>query len=57
MKHKYLHKIINWSELSRIVTGGDRSGIRPGKIPLTRKGQIRKIFKIDFPEYIDVLLK
>ena len=28
-----MNKLLNWSELSRYITKGDRNGIRFGKIP------------------------
>jgi hypothetical protein len=35
-----MKKLINWSELSRYITGGDRNGIRANKIPKKHKKAI-----------------
>lgn len=32
-QEKKMNKLLNWSELSRYITKGDRNGIRFGKIP------------------------
>ena len=39
-------KLINWSELSREVTKGDRNGIRPKKIPKIHEHKVRRLIRI-----------
>ena len=38
-------RLINWSELSRLVIKGDRNGIRMNKIPLKHQEKINKLIK------------
>jgi len=46
-----MKKIINWSELSRHITGGDRNCIRPGKVPKKHVPALDKLFKEDIPAW------
>jgi len=39
-------KIINWSELSRLLTRGDRGGIRANHIPKKYKSRIDELLKL-----------
>jgi len=39
-----VHKLVNWSELSRAVTKGDRNSIRPTKCPKKHKEKIHELF-------------
>jgi len=38
-----MEKLINWSELSRYITGSDRNGIRANKIPKKHKEAINRL--------------
>ena len=38
--------LINWSELSRLITKGDRNGIRPNKIPKKHEAKVRRLQKL-----------
>lgn len=38
-------KLINWSELSRLVIKGDRNGIRMNKIPIKHQEKIDKLIE------------
>ena len=44
-------KIINWSELSRNVTKGDRNGIRFNKIPKKHIEALDKLFNEELPKW------
>lgn len=46
-----MNKLINWSELSRYVTKGDRNGIRFGKIPKKHIKALDKLFVEDIPKW------
>ena len=46
-----MEKLINWSELSRLITGGDRNGIRFKKIPKKHIEAIDKLFIKDMPKW------
>lgn len=46
-----MEKLINWSELSRYITGGDRNGIRPKKIPKKHKDKLDKLFLEELPKW------
>lgn len=46
-----MEKLINWSELSRIITGGDRNGIRFKKIPKKHIEALDKLFIDDIPKW------
>ena len=39
-----MEKLINWSELSRIITGGDRNCVRFKKIPKKHIEALDKLF-------------
>lgn len=39
-------KLIIWSELSRLITKGDRNGIRPNKIPKKHEAKVRRLQKL-----------
>lgn len=48
----YIEKLINWSELSRYITGGDRTTLRPKKkIPEKYYPAIDKLIKEDLPAW------
>lgn len=46
-----LRKLINWSELSRFIAGGDRNSIRPKYIPKKHYEALDKLFNKDLPEW------
>lgn len=46
-----MEKLINWSELSRIITGGDRNGIRFKKIPKKHIPALDQLFNVDLPAF------
>lgn len=46
-----MEKLINWSELSRLITGGDRNCIRPKKIPKKHLAKLDKLFTEEIPEW------
>ena len=46
-----MNKLINWSELSRYVTKGDRNGIRFGKIPKKHIPALDQLFNVDLPAF------
>lgn len=39
-------KLLNWSELSRMITRGDRNGIRANKIPEKHKTKVTKLIRL-----------
>lgn len=41
-----MEKLINWSELSRLITKGDRGGIRPKAIPKIHEHKVRRLLKL-----------
>ena len=43
--------IINWSELSRYITKGDRNCIRSNKIPKKHIKEIDKLIYYDLPKW------
>ena len=49
MEKNTIAKIINFSELSRIITGGDRNALRPKKIPLKWIPLLDQFFLSDLP--------
>lgn len=46
-----MKSLINFSELSRYITGGDRNNFRPGKIPRKHWNKIDKLVYNDLPEW------
>ena len=46
-----MEKLINWSELSRLITGGDRNCIRANKIPKKHREALDKLFNEDIPAW------
>lgn len=46
-----MEKLINWSELSRYITKGDRNGIRFGKIPKKHIAALDQLFNVDLPAF------
>lgn len=46
-----MKKILNWSELSRYITKGDRNGIRFDKIPKKHIQALDKLFIEDMPKW------
>jgi len=46
-----MNKLLNWSELSRYITKGDRNGIRFGKIPKKHTEALDKLFIEDMPKW------
>ena len=46
-----MEKLINWSELSRHITGGDRNCIRANKIPKKHLLALTKFFEVDLPKW------
>ena len=47
-----IEKIINWSALSRYLTGAGRNGFRKGKkIPKGRHAEIDKLIYVDLPAW------
>lgn len=40
-----MEKLINWSELSRFLTKGDRNGIRANKIPKKYQRKVDELIK------------
>lgn len=46
-----MNKLLNWSELSRYITKGDRNGIRFGKIPKKHINALDKLFIEDMPKW------
>jgi len=41
-----MEKLINWSELSRLITKGDRNGIRANKIPKKHQAKVERLLKL-----------
>lgn len=48
---KNYQKIINWSELSRHITGGDRKCIRANYIPKKHLKKLTQLFEVDLPKW------
>lgn len=46
-----MNKLLNWSELSRYITKGDRNGIRFEKIPKKHIETLDKLFIEDLPKW------
>lgn len=46
-----MEKLINWSELSRHISKGDRNGIRFNKIPKKHIEALDKLFKDELPKW------
>lgn len=46
-----MNNLINWSELSRYITAGDRKCIRAEKIPPKHLEKLDQLFLIDLPEW------
>jgi hypothetical protein len=46
-----MNKILRWSEVSRYITKGDRSGIRPNKVPKKHIEAMDKLFTEELPQY------
>jgi len=46
-----MNKLINWSELSRYITKGDRNCIRSNKIPKKHIPEIDKLIYYDLPKW------
>ena len=46
-----IEKIINWSALTRLITGGDRNGIRSNNIPKKWHTAIDKLIYVDLPAW------
>lgn len=46
-----MEKLINWSELSRHITKGDRNGIRFNKIPKKHIEALDKLFNDELPKW------
>jgi hypothetical protein len=46
-----MNKLLNWSELSRYITKGDRNGIRFGKIPKKHTEALDKLIIEDMPKW------
>lgn len=45
-----IKKIVNVSELSRHITGGDRNALRKGNFPRKHWDKLDRFFKEDLPE-------
>ena len=44
--------LINWSELSRYITGGDRNGIRSNKkLPKKHIDKLNNLFQKELPKW------
>ncbi len=41
-----MEKLINWSELSRLITKGDRGGIRANAIPKRHEAKVKRLLKL-----------
>lgn len=50
-------KIINFSELSRYITGGDRNCLRPNKIPEKHLKKLDRFFYVEIRDLWDNLKK
>ena len=46
-----MNKLINWSELSRYITKGDRNAIRYRKIPKKHIDAIDRLFNEELPKW------
>ena len=46
-----MEELINWSELSRIITGGGRDGVRFKKIQKKHIEALDKLFIDDIPKW------
>jgi hypothetical protein len=45
--------LINWSELSRLITHGDRNCIRPKKRPKKHRDALKRLFHDELPNWAD----
>jgi hypothetical protein len=45
-----LTKLLNWSEISRHITGGDRNTIRSNRIPKKHLDKLDDLFFKELPE-------
>lgn len=43
--------LLNWSKLSRYITGGNRNSLRPGKIPVKHWPRIDKLIYEELPAW------
>ncbi|CAB5225919.1 hypothetical protein UFOVP756_19 [uncultured Caudovirales phage] len=46
-----IHKIINWSQLSRYLTNGDRKTLLPSKIPRKHWAKMDKLIHYELPQW------
>lgn len=46
-----MQKLINFSELSRYITKGDRNSIRSNKIPKKHIDALDRLFYVDLPKW------
>lgn len=46
-----MNKLINWSELSRYITSGDRNSIRPKYVPKKHYAAMDRLFQVDLPKW------
>lgn len=46
-----IYDLINWSALSRYITGGDRNSIRPSYIPKKHHEALNKLFNEELPAW------
>lgn len=47
-----MEKLLNWSELSRLITKGDRGGLRyPDKMPKKHRDDLNRLFRYDLPRW------
>jgi hypothetical protein len=52
-----MNDLINWSGISRRITGGSREGIRPAYIPKKHQQAVLELFKKELPDYIAKLIE
>jgi hypothetical protein len=50
-QEKKMNKLLNWSELSRYITKGDRNGIRFNKIPKKHIEALDQLFSKELPKW------
>lgn len=41
-----MEKLINWAELSRLLTKGNRGAVRANNIPLKHRAKIKRLIKL-----------
>lgn len=51
MEANHMDKIINWAEVSRHITGGNRGTIRRNQLPKKHIAELDKLFNIDLPAW------